>query len=119
MPPLMILLIKSHFINFAFVGMANSPYNGQVRLCSPDGFPVRTQSVSIGLVQIYLYGGWGGINQHNFSHPLGSNTANSICRQLGYTNAVAGSVMTQKSASSWLSNNTNSVSFSRCYNRTE
>ena len=99
--------------------MEISPYSGQVRLCSPDGFDDGNQSVSIGLVQIYLYGGWGGINQYNSSHPLASHSADSICRQLGYTNAVAGSVMTQTSASSWLSNGTNIVSFSGCYNRTE
>ena len=95
--------------------MTNSPYVGQVRLCSPNGFPDGVKSVSMGLVQIYLYGAWGGINQYNSSHPLGSYTGDSICRQLGYTNAVAGSAMTQMSASSILSNSTNVVSFNKCY----
>ena len=90
-------------------------YNGQVRLCAPAGFHNDTQSTSFGVAQLYLKvhgGGWGGVNQHNMSVPLGSYEADSICRQLGYTNAVASYTMTVESV-----NATQPLDFGPCARR--
>ena len=61
----------------------------------------------MGLVQVLLNNVWAGINQYNHSHPFGTLEANSICRQVGYTNAVASDVMTQHSLVN--------TSFDHCY----
>jgi hypothetical protein len=71
--------------------LSEDPFDGQVRLCPPKQFP-KNQSVSTGLVLIYLHKDWRGINQPKDSaYPLGSHEADSICRQLGYTGAVVNS----------------------------
>ena len=64
-------------------------YDGQLKLCHSDDFPVGRRSVSTGLVQIYLNKQLRGINQK--TQRLQSHVADSICRQLGYTNAVLNS----------------------------
>ena len=112
------------YINSRFLICVGAPgpiasYNGQVRLCPPNGFPTNMQSVSTGLVQVHLHGDWRGINQNNLSYPLGSHEADSICRQLGYTNSATNSAITQISASSVMSNDSNHVSFSKCYDLSE
>ena len=71
----------------------------------------------MGLIQIYLNGEWGQINQYNLSHSLGLHEADSICRQVGYTNAVA--AITQGAASSIMSNASVTVNFHQCYTLTK
>ena len=87
------------------VNSSAQEYEGQVNLCPPDGFPLGKQSVSTGLVQIHLYREKKGINQ-NTSQRLKTHVADSICRQLGYTNAVTNSPATAK---------TTNQNFSNCY----
>ena len=94
-------------------------YDGQVRLCppsAPSGMATSGEaSVSMGLVQIYLNGDWGQINQYTFNHTLGSHEADSICRQLGYTNAIA--TITQGAAARLMSTASVVVNFEQCYKR--
>ena len=96
-------------------------YDGQVRLCPPSVSPAMVTSskvsVSMGLVQIRLNNEWRQINQYNLSHPLGSHEADSICRQLGYTNAISSSTITQRAASNVMSNASVNVSFEQCYHQ--
>ena len=51
------------------------PYEGQVRLIGP--YPSK------GVVEVYLKSEWGGVCSDNATF----TETNSICRQLGYTNA--------------------------------
>ena len=54
----------------------DNPYNGQVRL---TGGTTSNQ----GLVEVYCNGQWGTVCDDSF----GKNESNTVCRQLGYTNA--------------------------------
>ena len=81
-------------------------YNGQVHLCPPKDFRTSKCSVSTGLVLIWTYQEWRGINQNSSSFPLSSHVADSICRQLGFTNAVVNSAVTL---------NSTSLNYSHCY----
>lgn len=56
------------------------PYSGQVRLVSEE-----TIAHSYGRVEIFQGQQWGTVCKENFNEAA----ANSICRQLGYTGAVA------------------------------
>ena len=95
------------FDNFSEEALnSSSHYKGQVYLCPPDEFPTGKCSVSTGLVRIWAYNEWRGINQNSSKSPLGSHVADSICRQLGYTNAVMNSAMTL---------NSTTLSYSHCY----
>ena len=58
----------------------DEPYSGQVRLISAE-----TITHSYGRVEIFQGQHWGTVCKENFNEAA----ANSICRQLGYTGAVA------------------------------
>lgn len=57
--------------------LSSDPYEGQLRLV--DG---NVQST--GLLEIYLHNQWGTVCSQGFNDAA----ANSVCRQLGYTNAI-------------------------------
>ena len=58
----------------------DEPYSGQVRLVSDERI-----AHSYGRVEIFQGQQWGTVCKENFNEAA----ANSICRQLGYTGAVA------------------------------
>ena len=73
-------------------------YDGEIRLCPPDGTlnnpnSVNITSVSFGVVALNIGSQWRGIVQLSGAGLLGSNEANAICRQLGFTEAVIGSAV--------------------------
>ena len=82
-------------------------YDSQLLLCPPDQADDISgiYSTSFGLVVMYSskYGIWRGLNQPNDSAALGGNEADTICRQLGFTDAVPGSAVTERAM---LPNNT-------------
>ena len=76
------------------------PYEGQVWLCPPDGADAGPlHQISMGLVLIFLHNEWGAINERNIETSLRTYRANSICRQLGYSQAVPDSTLTVEGAS--------------------
>ena len=72
-------------------------YDGQIMLCPPDDTLAYDIS-SFGMIVMYLskYNTWRGLNQPNNSVALGTNEADTICRQLGYTGARPGSAVTRR-----------------------
>ena len=56
----------------------DNPYDGQIRL-------QQGQYSNQGLVEVYCNGQWGTVCDDSFD----STDANTVCRQLGYTGAVA------------------------------
>ena len=93
-------------IEEALTDATSLPYKGQVYLCPPKDFQTGNCSVSTGVVFIWAYSEWRGINQNSSDFPLASHVADSICRQLGFTNAVVNSAVTL---------NSTSLDYSHCY----
>ena len=88
-------------------------YDGEIRLCPPDSTlnnpkNANITSVSFGVVALNIGGQWRGIIQTSESGGgsglLGSNEADAICRQLGFTDAVIGSAVARSSTSYSYSN---------------
>ena len=80
-------------------------YDGQVALCpSEDAINNDTikSSTSYGVISLYFdrydLKVWRGVNLHNISAPLGSNEADAICRQMGYTGSITRTIITRKAA---------------------
>ena len=71
---LLILLIPYGTVNS---NLWSNPYNGMVRLS-------KGQFVNEGLVEVYCNGQWGTVCDNGFT----SNDANTVCKQLGYSEAV-------------------------------
>ena len=75
-------------------------YDGQLLLCPPDDYEETSSlfSISFGLIVMYSskYEIWRGFNQPNNSAVLRGNEADAVCRQLGYTQAIPGSALTQR-----------------------
>ena len=79
-----------------------APYDGQVALCYSDSAHNSntnnniTTSTSFGVIGIYYkdYSEWRGINQRGGQPVLKGNEADTICRQMGFTEAYPGSAMT-------------------------
>ena len=62
-----------------------SPYRGQVRLVGGDGVGNNgSSSVSSGRVEVHQVKTWGTVCKNGFNQAA----ADSVCRQLGYTNAI-------------------------------
>ena len=103
-----VLIFCIYAVYYIIVGPPTQPmYDGQIYLCPHDNFPTGRCSVSTGLVQLHLYDQLRGINQKvNVSPRLDSYVADSICRQLGYTNAVLIGAVTLKATKQ---------SYSHCY----
>ena len=72
---LLILFVDSELIT-------EDPYEGQIRLIDGNG-------PSTGFAEIYLHDIWGTICDKNFQQAA----ADSICRQIGYTNSLSYSGM--------------------------
>ena len=74
--------------------------SGQVGLCPPDevmnssSYP--SLQISFGLISVFHNNFWGSVNQ-NSTIPFGKFEADSVCRALGFTEAVADSIRTVKS----------------------
>ena len=66
-------------------------------------------STSFGMISLYKQGIWRGLDQSVSTVFLGSDEADTICRQIGYTGAVPGSAV----AKSTLDKNI-SYTFDRC-----
>lgn len=71
-------------------------YHGQVHLCPPEDFYSLNQSVSTGLVMLYLHDSWRTINLKTQSDT--SDLIDSLCRQLGFTGAVANSGIARRAS---------------------
>ena len=89
-----------------------TPYNGEIRLCPPDNVvrtPSNVSSISFGVVAIYFdtHKTWRGLIQISDNALLGSNEANAICQQLGYSDAIVGSAVSKSSVIT-------SYTFKRC-----
>lgn len=80
--------------------LISGKYDGQLQLCPPDDDEDISNlfSTSFGLVAMYSskYDIWRGFNQPSDSVVLGGNEADAVCRQLGYTEAIPGSALTQR-----------------------
>ena len=92
---------------------SSKSYRGQLELCPPDelhddpSYPAI--QVSFGLVSVFLHSVWGSLNDNTpLSSPLQSFEVDSICRQLGFTQAVEGSLRTVSSFKG-------EYNFSKCY----
>ena len=75
-----------------------SPYDGQVILCPPQLIGVtHKRSTSFGVIGVRLHNKLLAISQPvgKESQPLGGSEADAICRQLGYTGVIPGSVATK------------------------
>ena len=68
----------------------------QIKLCPPHNAST-TNNALFGLITMYLSGNdsWRGLNQPD-DHRLSENEADTICRQLGYEEAVPGSAVTRR-----------------------
>ena len=82
-----------------------SPYNGQVALCPSDDAinnDTTKTSTSYGVISLYFDRNdqkvWRGVNLNNISAPLGSNEADAICRQMGYTGSITGTIITRNAS---------------------
>ena len=72
-------------------------YDGQITLCSPDQpEPNTITSASFGLVSISIANVITGLNQPNNTAPLGSYEADTICRQMGYTQSIPRSAVARR-----------------------
>ncbi|XP_064402312.1 uncharacterized protein LOC135348078 isoform X4 [Halichondria panicea] len=74
----------------------NEGYIGQVLLLHPENTAPGYQ-VSFGLVLIYMHDTWGVIAQ-NKTQPFTRNAADSVCRQMGYTEANPNHITTAKNS---------------------
>lgn len=74
----------------------NSITDTQIKLCPPYNASTDNNTL-FGLITMYLSGNdsWRGLNQPD-NHRLGKNEADTICRQLGYAEAVPGSAVTRR-----------------------
>ena len=78
------------------------PYNGQVALCPPDSFQNHdypTQSVSVGIVSLYLYAHWKALlfverDSIQLIKEITHFRGNLICQQMGFQQVVTGSIQT-------------------------
>lgn len=61
--------------------LSATPYRGQVRLVNENA----TSAISSGRVEVFQANTWGTVCNKNFNQPA----ADTVCRQLGYTNAVS------------------------------
>lgn len=75
--------------------LTTGTYDGQIKLCPHNNAP-NNISTSFGLITMFLKNTWRGLNQPNGSAVLGTNEADTICRQLGYTGAIPGSAITRR-----------------------
>ena len=77
------------------------PYDGQVFLCPPQLVGIKNRrSASFGVVGVRLHNKVLGISQpvaadNKESQPLGGSEADAICRELGYTGVIPGSIATK------------------------
>ena len=79
------------------------PYDGQVVLCPPQLVGVANKrSTSFGVVGVRLHNKVMAISQPKpvagsgkESRPLGGSEADAICRELGYTGVIPGSIATK------------------------
>lgn len=76
----MIVMAVTIYFSTDPVKIWDEPYSGQVRLVSDERI-----AHSYGRVEIFQGQQWGTVCKENFNEAA----ANSICRQLGYTGAVA------------------------------
>ena len=74
-------------------------YDGQVQLLHPNT-TLPGQQVSFGLVYVHIQQRWGTIYQNV---PLSSYTADSLCIQLGYTQADPLSITTRQLSNAFFS----------------
>ena len=53
-----------------------------------------------GVISVYYehYRVWRGLNQYDSNTPLGSNEADAICRQMGYTGSITGTIVTRNAS---------------------
>ena len=79
-------------------------YDGQVILCPPQfdnvGGTIYKRSASFGVIGVRLHNKLMTISQPvagsgKESQPLGSSEADAICRELGYTGVIPGSIATK------------------------
>jgi hypothetical protein len=79
------------------------PYDGQVILCPPQlaGIAYRRSS-SFGIIGVRLHNKLMAVSQpkpvagnDKKSQPLGGSEADAICRELGYTGVIPGSIATK------------------------
>ena len=78
-------------------------YDGQVTLCPSDDAQNDDSiksSTSYGVISLYYAEAkvWMGLNQNYFTTPLGSNEADTICRQMGYTGFLPGTIAARSDA---------------------
>ena len=78
-----------------------SPYDGQVVLCPPLlVISAYKRSTSFGVIGVRLHNKVMGVSQPvvgsgKASQPLGGSEADAVCRQLGYTGVIPGSIATK------------------------
>ena len=90
-----------HFIIIADFNTPLPPYDGQVVLCPSQLVGITNRrSTSFGVVGVRLHNKVMGVSQpvagnNKESKPLGGSEADAICRELGYTGVIPGSIATK------------------------
>ena len=75
------------------------PYDTQVRLNTTGSATNDTHSISSGILEIFVKDKWGNVCANEFTQA----SADSACRQMGYTNALTNTSVSQGSTSTvWL-----------------
>ena len=96
------VLIKLLIIIIDF-NKSPEPFDGQLSLCPAnitlpkDNNNIR-YSTSFGMISLYKQGTWRGLDQNVSQAFLGSDEADTICRQIGYTGAVPGSAVAKNTS---------------------
>ena len=95
-----VIILYHSYIDF---NKSPEPYDGQISLCPADVTLPEVNdnthySVSFGMISLYKQGTWRGLDQNISNAFLGSDEADTICRQIGYTGAVTGSAVAKSTS---------------------